>query len=1791
MVNARQDDDAVDDDAVTLTHRVRGGDYSNLTETEIDALDVEVTIAEDDETGVEATPSQIEIVEGRSADYSVKLTSRPTETVTVTVQDATSDVTVDTPGRGPSDQLTFSPSSWNRSQSVQVTAAADAGTVNVTLTHDATGGDYNETGEGSVRVAVKDSDSANVVVSPTVLNVEEGRSTRYTVVLTTEPTDPVTVTVGGAPEDGSVTVSPDEFDFTRSNWSRPRTVTVGANQDDNTEDEDLTLTHTLASEDSNYDNRNTSDVAVTVMDNDQPGVSVRPTRLTIPEGSSRTYTVELTTQPAGQVIITVGVGAGDVSISGTTLDNNRLTFTQDDWNTEQTVTVTADEDNDTDDDEVTITHTPEGGDYDGVVAPSVMVTARDDDRPAVKITPKSLEIREGHTGTYSVVLGTVPTETVTVTVGDASGDDVTIDPQTLVFSVNDWNTAQQVTVTAEEDDDAADDAEVTITHSVSGGNYDRVRVDSVMVTITENDRPSVSVNPTTLDIDEGDSDTYTVMLTTQPTTTVTVSVEGASGDVSVEPSSLTFDSENWEEGQEVTVTVAEDGDALQDVSVTLLHRVSGGEYDGVLASAVTVNIGETDERSVKIDPTSLDVPEGGSKTYTVELTSQPTATVRVNISGATGDVSVNRDELTFTTTNWHQEQTVTVSAADDDDAESDAPVTLHHRVRGGDYSTVSAPSVTVTIAENDSRGVNIMPTELQVPEDGEREYSVVLTSQPTGDLTIEVDGAANNVSVSTDMLKFTTSNWNRAQEVTVSAADDGDANTANENVTLTHDLVVGAEGGYKGVQISDVAVTVIDNDVAGVAVSPTALQVDEGGSARYTVVLTKEPEGTVRIAVGGAAGDVTVSPEQFSFSTSSWNRPRTLTVRAADDLDAQTDSAVTLTHTVTDGGYQGVTASAVTVTVIEDDTKGVIVSPTEMTIPAGGSQAYTVALNSEPTAEVTIRVKGATLEVTTDPERLMFTADNWRRTQSVTVSVDEDFKVVEDDEVVELTHAVSGGDYTGVDAPGVKVTVPVTGTPSAPTGLAVEPGNRSATLTWGAPSDDGGSPIRSYQYRHQAAGGNYTSWRTASGGANATSAEITGLTNGTTYNFEVRAVNATGPGRVASASTTLPESVPGAPTGLTATAGNGSIALSWNAPSDGGSSILRYEYRYASEGGTGYGEWMEVEGGASTTSVTIPGLTNGVEHAFQVRAENAIGKGDSARVNETPGAVPGAVALAARGGNGTVTLMWDAPADDGGAPILSYDVRYRESGASRGAWMEVDGGANARTTTIMDLTNGTTYEFQVRAVNGKGDGAAATIESTPMPGLDFAHFANGENSGVTITSDLVLVNVDTSTVYPAVFFYNRKGGQLDAETVVDVTGDLMVTEDGGIAPAMGLEGRSEITISTHGRGTLVVGSAKVFSDGRIGGVLRFDIPTIGVAGVGASEPVNDAIFPARWMKGGINTGAAIRNLGPEAMTVTCHLMKDGESLEMRDVPHDGDGHSSLFIDEMFEQTFMDAGMSEFVGSVRCTAPDGGMFAGVAVEMDLHGGRIFTTLPVVPVDAAAADDGMSMLNFAHFANGELGGTPTSSDLVFVNVANTAVAPAIYFYDRDGNMIDADSVVDVMMGGVEVAADGALTVMDEIEPMGEMTISTSGMGEGVVGSVRVVSDGPIGGVLRFDIPTIGVAGVGASEAVNSAIFPARYMADGINTGAAIRNLESERMMVTCKLMQGGRMVDEEEIPLAANGQDSRFITEVFNEIMDSGMSEFVGSVHCDAPEGMMFTGVALEMDFINRVFTTLPVVPVQ
>jgi hypothetical protein len=181
--------------------------------------------------------------------------------------------------------------------------------------------------------------------------------------------------------------------------------------------------------------------------------------------------------------------------------------------------------------------------------------------------------------------------------------------------------------------------------------------------------------------------------------------------------------------------------------------------------------------------------------------------------------------------------------------------------------------------------------------------------------------------------------------------------------------------------------------------------------------------------------------------------------------------------------------------------------------------------------------------------------------------------------------------------------------------------------------------------------------------------------------------------------------VPSKPLNLTAMPGNGEVKISWSAPADdGGSSIIRYEV--CKEGDA---DWTDVE---FNTSYTFTGLTNGEEYTFKVRAVNSIGAGEEASVTATPVAEPVIAEpstprnLSIDAGDGEARLTWEAPASDGGSPILRYEVKKDDDTG----WTDV---GLSTGYTFINLTNGREYTFMVRAVNSAGAGPAVSIKATP----------------------------------------------------------------------------------------------------------------------------------------------------------------------------------------------------------------------------------------------------------------------------------------------------------------------------------------------------------------------------------------------------------------------------------------------------------------------------------------------
>ena len=473
----------------------------------------------------------------------------------------------------------------------------------------------------------------------------------------------------------------------------------------------------------------------------------------------------------------------------------------------------------------------------------------------VTISETTLTVGENaQTESYTVILAGQPTGTVTVNISSGDRDVVTVDQASLSFSTGDWNRPKTVIVRGVNDNiDNDPDRMATISHTVLGGGYDSLSVDSVVVTATDDDTKGVGLSETGLTIDENSGrGSYEVVLNSQPTgnVTVNIAISGTGGVVSLDTSSLTFTSSTWNSAKTVTVTGVDDK-IDSDRTTTISHTLSatGTDYEtGVTVAGVAVTLTDDDTKGVSISETGLTIDENsGRGSYEVVLNSQPSGNVTVNvaISGAAGVVSLDTGSLTFTSTTWNNAKTVTVTGVDDK-IDSDRTTTISHTLSasGTDYQTgVTVAGVAVTLTDDDTKGITVSTsTPLTIAEDaGEATYTLVLNSQPSGDVTVNIaSGTAGVVSLDTSSLTFNSTNWNNAKTVRVTGVND---DIGSDRMTTISHTVSAPDTDYLGVTVASVSVTLIDDDTKGITVSTlTPLSVaEDAGEATYTWSLIANP--------------------------------------------------------------------------------------------------------------------------------------------------------------------------------------------------------------------------------------------------------------------------------------------------------------------------------------------------------------------------------------------------------------------------------------------------------------------------------------------------------------------------------------------------------------------------------------------------------------------------------------------------------------------------------------------------------------------------------------------------------------------------------------------------------------------------------------------------------------------------------------------------------------------------------------------------------------------------------------
>src|SRR5207245_883128 len=553
--------------------------------------------------------------------------------------------------------------------------------------------------------------------------------------------------------------------------------------------------------------------------------------------------------------------------------------------------------------------------------------------------------------------------------------------------------------------------------------------------------PGISVTPTSglTTTEGGGTATFTVVLDSSPSANVTIGLSSSDlTEGTVAPASLTFTSANWNTAQTVTVTGVNDFVADGNVAYTIVTAPAASTdpgYSGRDAADVGVTKTDDDSAGITVTPTSgLTTTEGGgTATFTIALTSQPTANVTIGLSSSDlTEGTAAPASVTFTSANWNTAQTVTVTGVDDFAADGSVAYTIVTAAATSadpGYNGMDAADVAVTNADNDIAGISVTPTSGLTPPEGGRTatFTIALTSQPTANVTIGLsssdltEGTAAPASVT-----FTSANWNTAQTVTVTGVDDfaADGSVAYTIVTAA---ATSADPGYNGMDAADVAVTNTDNDIAGISVTPTSglTTTEGGGMATFTIALTSQP--TANVTIGLSSSDLTegtVAPASVTFTSGNWNTAQTVTVTGVDDFVADGNVAytiVTAAATSTDPGYNGMDAADVAVTNTDNDTAGISVIPTSglTTTEGGGTATFTMALTSQPTANVTIGLSSSDLtEGTVAPASVTFTPANWNAAQAVTVTGVDDFTVDGSVAYTIVTAAATSteGSYNGMNA-------------------------------------------------------------------------------------------------------------------------------------------------------------------------------------------------------------------------------------------------------------------------------------------------------------------------------------------------------------------------------------------------------------------------------------------------------------------------------------------------------------------------------------------------------------------------------------------------------------------------------------------------------------------------------------------------------------------------------------------------------------------------------------------------------
>lgn len=388
--------------------------------------------------------------------------------------------------------------------------------------------------------------------SATSASIYESRSKLLSIVLDKAPTSNQIVTITTSNQYCSVDKS--TLTFTPNNYNQSQIVRVTAIEMSNSSERSTIITFSSP-------NVESKEYVITVKDSSgdpKPTISnstIAPNDIIIPSSGSKIVYVSLDKQPSENYTITTDA----YLISTLSTSPTQLVFTPSNWNVPQAMSISANGSGSY----LLEFQTRRSSDLEILSNSHISVTIDGEvSWGAIVVNKSSIELTKGNSTTVGVALGSAPTEDQTVRASLSSSSGISIDSQQLVFTPQRYNQYQYITITG----NTVGDYILTL----SSGNYSKSVPISVISASSGEEGGgnegegegggsttpvygNIVVNKNSISIIEGSTTTFTVQLSKSPSNSQTVSINSSSG-VSVSPSTLVFNSSNWNTAQTVTVT-------------------------------------------------------------------------------------------------------------------------------------------------------------------------------------------------------------------------------------------------------------------------------------------------------------------------------------------------------------------------------------------------------------------------------------------------------------------------------------------------------------------------------------------------------------------------------------------------------------------------------------------------------------------------------------------------------------------------------------------------------------------------------------------------------------------------------------------------------------------------------------------------------------------------------------------------------------------------------------------------------------------------------------------------------------------------------------------------------------------------------------------------------------------------------------------------------------------------------------------------------------------------------------